>query len=117
MFAFHYADGVSRSDHVLSEYENTAMQSAEQQFPLPDAGMCDGELSFNPPCFAHVAVGTRVSSHAHRVTGDGHPPPVPTERSVRFSRTTLFGSWFAAPREPVAAGKGGTALVAVTEFV
>src|SRR5262245_22980092 len=64
-----------------------------------------------------VAVGTSVSSRAHRVTGAGHPPPVPTERSVRFSRTTLFGSWFAAPREPVAAGKGGTALVAVTEFV
>ena len=28
----------------------------------------------------------------HRVTGGGHPPPVPTERGVRISRTTLFGS-------------------------
>jgi hypothetical protein len=28
---------------------------------------------------------------AHRVTGGGRPPPVPTERSVRISRTTLFG--------------------------
>jgi TIR domain len=27
-----------------------------------------------------------------RVTGGSHPPPVPTERSVRFSRTTLFRS-------------------------
>jgi hypothetical protein len=26
-----------------------------------------------------------------RVTGGGRPPPVPTERSVRISRTTLFG--------------------------
>src|ERR1700739_2529298 len=25
-----------------------------------------------------------------RVTGGGRPPPVPTERSVRISRTTLF---------------------------
>jgi hypothetical protein len=28
---------------------------------------------------------------SHRVTGGSHPPPVPTERSVRISRTTLFG--------------------------
>jgi branched-chain amino acid transport system substrate-binding protein len=28
----------------------------------------------------------------HRVTGDGRPPPVPTERGVRISRTTLFDS-------------------------
>jgi len=26
----------------------------------------------------------------HRVIGGGHPPPIPTERSVRISRTTLF---------------------------
>jgi hypothetical protein len=32
----------------------------------------------------------------HRVAGGGHPPPAPTERGVRISRTTLFGSWFAA---------------------
>jgi len=25
-----------------------------------------------------------------RVTGGGRPPPVPTERSVQISRTTLF---------------------------
>jgi len=35
---------------------------------------------------------------ANRVTGDGRPPPVPTERGVRISRTTLFGSWFTVPR-------------------
>jgi hypothetical protein len=33
---------------------------------------------------------------AHRVTGGGRPPPVPTERSVRISRTTLFGRCFTA---------------------
>jgi len=33
---------------------------------------------------------------AHRVAGGGRPPPAPTERGVRISRTTLFGSWFAA---------------------
>ena len=26
----------------------------------------------------------------HRVTGGGRPPPVPTERSVQISRSTLF---------------------------
>src|ERR1035437_61672 len=34
--------------------------------------------------------------HIHRVTGGGRPPPVPTERGVRISPTTLFGSWFTA---------------------
>src|SRR5262252_11162527 len=28
--------------------------------------------------------------HTHRVTGDGHPPPVPTERGVRISRTNAL---------------------------
>src|ERR1700758_3766128 len=32
----------------------------------------------------------------HRVAGGGRPPPAPTERGVRISRTTLFGSWFTA---------------------
>src|ERR1035438_10054385 len=33
---------------------------------------------------------------SHRVTGGGRPPPAPTERGVRISRTTLFDSWFTA---------------------
>src|SRR3984893_14619478 len=33
---------------------------------------------------------------ANRVTGGGRPPPVPTERGVRISRTTLFGRCFTA---------------------
>src|SRR6185312_11980511 len=33
---------------------------------------------------------------ANRVAGGGRPPPAPTERGVRFSHTTLFGSWFTA---------------------
>jgi hypothetical protein len=28
----------------------------------------------------------------HRVAGGGHPPPAPTDRGVRISCTTLFGS-------------------------
>src|SRR4051794_17696422 len=31
-----------------------------------------------------------------RVTGGSCPPPVPTERGVQFSRTTLFDRWFTA---------------------
>src|SRR5450631_810836 len=34
--------------------------------------------------------------HIHRVAGGGRPPPAPTERGVRISRNTLFGSWFTA---------------------
>src|ERR1700730_12385110 len=37
----------------------------------------------------------------HRVTGGGRPPPVPTERSVQISRTTLFRRWFTALRDLV----------------
>ena len=36
-----------------------------------------------------IAVGTPITGR-HRVTGGGRPPPVPTERSVQISRTTLF---------------------------
>ena len=41
-----------------------------------------------------VAWGLRPAPRfpSHRVTGGGRPPPVPTERGVRISRTTLFGS-------------------------
>jgi hypothetical protein len=46
------------------------------------------------------ARGGRVASGdcspEDRVARGGHPPPAPTERSVRISRTTLFGSWFTA---------------------
>jgi hypothetical protein len=38
-----------------------------------------------------VAVGTALAS-GHRVARGSHPPPAPTERSVQFSRTTLFRS-------------------------
>jgi Mycolic acid cyclopropane synthetase len=48
----------------------------------------------------------------HRVTGGGHPPPVPTERGVRISRTTLFGSRFTAPRVPASPGTGDAVWVA-----
>jgi hypothetical protein len=49
---------------------------------------------------------------SHRVTGGGHPPPVPTERGMRISRTTLFGSWFTALRVLAAPGAGDAAWVA-----
>ncbi len=53
------------------------------------------------------------TTSAHRVAGGSHPPPAPTERSVRISRTTLFGETFTAPRMPGTAGMAGPGLVAV----
>ncbi len=50
---------------------------------------------------------------AHRVAGGSHPPPAPTERSVRISRTTLFGEGFTAQRMPGTAGMAGPGVVAV----
>ncbi|MFA5924644.1 MAG: hypothetical protein WC856_25720, partial [Methylococcaceae bacterium] len=46
-------------------------------------------------CGILVTVGGRIGvengfHRPHRVIGGGHPPPIPTERSVRISRTTLF---------------------------
>jgi hypothetical protein len=43
-----------------------------------------------PHWFDHGSVSTSTG------TGGGRPPPVPTDRGVRISRTTLFGSWFTA---------------------
>src|ERR1700757_1989728 len=51
-----------------------------------------GALRTEPPTAAPAASATS----AHRVTGGGRPPPVPTERGVRISRTTLFGRCFTA---------------------
>jgi hypothetical protein len=34
--------------------------------------------------------GTPPRFPSHRVTGGGHPPPVPTERGVRISRTNAL---------------------------
>ncbi|WP_459178731.1 S24/S26 family peptidase, partial [Sinorhizobium meliloti] len=45
----------------------------------------------------YLRSGLCSGGFGHWVTGGSHPPPVPTERSVRISRTTLFGS-FTAPR-------------------
>ena len=56
--------------------------------------------------------GRTPIARRHRVSGGGRPPPVPTERSVQISRTTLFRRWFTARRELVTPDKEGTALVA-----
>ena len=45
-----------------------------------------------------VAVGTLIAERPPGA-GGGHPPPAPTERSMRICRTTLFGSWFTARQE------------------
>ncbi len=58
-----------------------------------------------------------ILTSAHRVAGGSHPPPAPTERSVRISRTTLFGEGFTAQRMPGTAGMAGPGVVALTATV
>ena len=77
------------------------------------------ECTFND---AHVATLGHASRGpcrvaAHRVTGGGRPPPVPTERGMRLSRTTLFGTWFTALRAPAASRMGGAVWAAATVSV
>jgi ribosomal protein RSM22 (predicted rRNA methylase) len=66
---------------------------------------------------AHVAAPCPHDGKCHRVTGGGCPPPVPTERSVRIYRTTLFGSWFTALLTPAASRMGDAVLVSATVSV
>ncbi len=47
-----------------------------------------------------------------RVAGGSCPPPAPTERSVRISRTTLFGEGFTTQRMPGTADMAGPGVVA-----
>ena len=61
--------------------------------------------------YGPVGVGIAIARD-HRVAGGSRPPPAPTERSVRISRTTLFESCFTARRELVTPDRGDTALVA-----
>ena len=63
-----------------------------------------------------IAVGTVI---AHRPPGHGNGPLplVSTERDVRISRATLFGSWCTAPRVPTVPYKGVAVLVAVAASV
>jgi hypothetical protein len=57
-----------------------------------------------------VAVGTAIADR-DRVAGGSHPPPAPTEPSVRISRTGLVRSGFTVWRGPVAPGKRSGAAV------
>src|ERR1700756_2260372 len=66
-----------------------------------------GHKQTHAPQQKSVAVGTHVSSRAHRVAGGSCPPPAPTERSVRIYRTTLFGRCSTALQEPATPHVGG----------
>jgi hypothetical protein len=63
------------------------------------------------------SIATQFQSHLELlVTGGSCPPPVPTERGVRFSRTTLFDRWFTALRGPAAFRKEVAVLDAATDI-
>ena len=76
------------------------------------SGLCSRSLDsdLQPPClrFAaavtgrHARLGSRLLArlyrgrHRRRQTSTRLQGAIPTERGVRISRTTLFGSWFTA---------------------
>src|SRR5215475_11486978 len=51
----------------------------------------------------------------HRVAGGSCPPPAPTERGVRISRTTLFRHCLTAQRSSLSVYTGEKAWVAATD--
>jgi hypothetical protein len=59
--------------------------------------------------------GPEESHLQYRVTGGGYPPPVPTERSVRISRTTLFRNRFTTRRVIAVPYREAPTLVAAKE--
>src|SRR3974390_245815 len=58
-----------------------------------------------------------IPAYCHRVARGGRPPPAPPERSMRISRTTLFGNCFTELQEPATPDRASTAVVAATESV
>jgi hypothetical protein len=42
--------------------------------------------------------------HTYRITGGGRPPPVPTERGVRISRTNALRKLVHSTFSPIASG-------------
>ena len=76
-----------------------------------------GRTYLLPPLSSGGALLVRpwLRFHIHRVGRGSHPPPPPTDRSVRISRTTLFGRWFTALREPAAPDRATAAVVGAVE--
>src|SRR5258707_27344 len=58
----------------------------------PDSSQTTGSMPPRSACppICRIKESFWENWPVHRVTGGGRPPPVPTERSVRISRTTLF---------------------------
>ena len=89
-----------KTSKLVADYDVTV--NLRPVYPL--AVRVPGFFKKTNPQFARYVVldSSRVAKHDdipfrfHRVAGGGHPPPAPTERGVRISRTTLFGSWFTA---------------------
>src|SRR5262249_54174927 len=60
-------------------------------------------------------LGKEMISLSHRVAGGSCPPPAPTERGVRISRTTLFRHGLTAQRSSLSVYTGEKAWVAATD--
>ncbi len=83
----------ARTDQQVSSCILTKLRAHSSDTFEPSWPNRTDPVLVTPLCEAKlmIAVGTPVA-RCHRVAGGGHPPPAPTERSVRFSRTTLVRS-------------------------
>src|SRR6516225_3991908 len=117
LFLFHCH--VNPNHHNRPNVTTAPSRAAAMSQDIPEQAAKEGCARFSAGIALHhnlprrELVG-RTLLHAHRVTGGGRPPPVPTERSVQISRTTLFGRCFTALQEPATPHMGGAALVSVT---
>ena len=108
-YAFFFNDTATTEIYTLSLHDALPIlvnPSPTGTFTLQDA-----------PSFAWRSNRDRGMPHSipHRVIGGSCLPPIPTERSVRISRTTLFRQGFTAQRMTGTQHDSISALDAVTE--
>ena len=71
-------------------------------------------INFRGPDFRSRDICCQLPTGSPETT---RPPPVPTERGVRISRTTLFDIWFTALQTLTSPGMGCAASVVATVSV
>ena len=107
--------GLCRAGGYCGRIERSPDRAGSFSWEMPRCGRSQERSNDQNPSGRRDTTSSEDGS-PHRVTGSGRPPPVPTERGVRFSRTTLFDRWFTALRGPAAFRKEVAVLDAATDI-